>query len=428
MRIMLTVSAMLMMAAFAPRQADAQDWWSDPPVHINAFANFYDPFTIYARGEQGRLNIEPAADSDRAFTGSIFGDQATGYRRGSTVVIIRWRDGKPYEAYIGGFEGNIGSETGTLEGIVYALGSEADATDEQNRWSFSGGQDQAMFNPTSPEPIDNEASPLEVANGAWFARANSTIDRPMVLNVDASSGDVTGWLGGDKLVGHYAKSTGSLVFVRFDDPVPGRVGDEVAIQVYTARLNSRGLSVDGQFHALSDVAGGVFNATNTFNFAMRDRRDFYRIRHEWQLIAQQRVDNWCIGFRNGTLDEGATLRHNLCDADPDFADEFGILDLGRPDEHIIVVRHSGKCLTADLRQHECNGSRRQEFGFTPYISANYVLIEALQFLSSCMIAVAPEASFGGPQLRFGSYCDVSSYAPSPYTEGRTWRLRSLPNN
>ncbi len=413
------VSAVAGLAFLWPGAANAQIW-EDPPFEgelPTAFSSFYDPFTVYARDDQGILDVTAIEESSGEFEGTIFGDEATGYLRGTTVIIIRWRDGKPYEVYVGQQQRGVGGpERSTMSGVTYALSSDAGAQPEQNRWRFTAGQFNAPIRPDLADSLTPASEPVVNGNGVWRARANSTIQRPMVLNVDGD-GNVSGWLLGDEILGHYASDTGSLAFLRFDNGAP--------IQFYHTQL-SNGRSVDGQFYALTDGAGGVFNANNTFDFDLQDQALFYHVRHEWELFNPNRIKQSCLGILSNAQGNGALLRQLLCDDRMDV--HIGRSPLSTPDEYELVMRHSGKCLTAPtgsagglIEQQDCAGTRSQAFRLTPYVSNGFFRISPAINLNACVVT-ASENDVIAAELAVNNECIPDNF-PSQFTKGKTWFFR-----
>lgn len=428
----LALSALLYTTPATAQDIDLEDnrYRGDILIDLEP-TSFYEPFVITVDGEELDLTIEPVDASAGQFEGFLGNDRATGYRRNARVVVIRWRNGEPFEAYVGSYRQGFAFRSSSFNGIVYALSADAGATDQANRRRFSGSQGPFFINqtrptlfPTQPQPLPRANDPIDVAHGGWVSSSNnmsSSAERPMVLDLNGD-GEAIGWFHGDEIVGHYARDTGSLAFVRFNN------GD--AIQFYHILLEDQPGQQPGEFYALTDWAGGNWTATNTFPFTMRDRVPFNFIRHEWEIVSESRVQLWCLGVgRFSATRQGEPVRQVECNRGD--SDQIAIVPLWRNGDVALVFRESGKCITAPrgsvgarAEQRECSFGPDQAFQLPQYVNNRFFFIRPTAYPNACLRTRDPRS---GIELTvdFDPSCQPAN-RPSPFTQGRTWSPREAP--
>lgn len=201
----------------------------------------------------GDAKVQRAADG--TLSGSLFGEPLTGFHApGERLgVWLRGDPSRPSQAF-------VGTETpdGTaMVGRGYALDA-GSASKNRNVFVFTAVREGGKPPRDKPLPPADSAGPA-VVSGALPLLANGA-PGDIVLE-QAADGSLGGKILGDRLAGHYAPRSGTIVFLRYDGRQP--------VQLYTGSVTPRGIT--GEFYALTPRAGGSER----------------RMRYEWSAQAPQ---------------------------------------------------------------------------------------------------------------------------------------------
>lgn len=321
-------------------------------------ADVFDPYTILANAYQGPLAITSAAGSGaHEIAGQVFGDRITGYYADGAreMVWIRWQGSTPIQVYVGTVNPGAGRFAGTIEGTFYAVHQLGGPTSERNAFGFRAWQSQVPGqNPPPPVTHPHFSDPEPMYPGsAWWSRALNS-EGALVINL-ARNGDVSGWLLGDPIIGHYTH--GSLAFLRMRAGTP--------LQFYRGSVNTvftsprRGLEIQGEFLALNEIAGGASAASNRFSFRAANRTGFMTLQPEAS-------ETLCLGIAGASPAEGALFGQAACASPAGANQQLALVSTFGPG-YVMVVRHSGLCLEtpgssagALVQQRRCHGGPSQQ--------------------------------------------------------------------
>ena len=190
--------------------------WS---AHLRPLGSPTGAWRINGNGYIGDLTLTQTADG--RLSGSMYGDPVTGYYAPGerTAVLLRGGSSNPSQAFVG----QMSADGANWSGRFYALTTTAGASAQTNVISFKARR-AALGAPTAPAPLpagtgfEQCVDPyMTFMNGPQ--KFNPGVSVPMTLYPGSAcaTGRLTGMLGGDDLVGHYAPHTGVMAFLRRRD-------------------------------------------------------------------------------------------------------------------------------------------------------------------------------------------------------------------
>lgn len=207
-----------------------------PPPIAAAAAGVGGAWRINGNGFVGDIAIQQGADG--ALTGTVYGDPLTGWHAPGerSVLFLRGPSGRPIQFLVA----QLAPDGSALGGRLFALNAHsAGGSSARNVFGFSAQRQGTPANPALPGAMPG---PPSVA-GSYTINGNGFVG-PLVL-VQAADGGISGTVYNDRIEGHYAAGSGSLVFVRYSGAAP--------IQVFTGTVAAGTLR--GDLHALLPAAG-----------------------------------------------------------------------------------------------------------------------------------------------------------------------------
>jgi hypothetical protein len=325
-----------------------------------------DTFEIeLSNGRTGQLTMPQLAQTG-AFSGTVFGDEVTARRTGAggAVAFVRYRNGRPYEAYSSVYD----PRSGYWLGVAHALDAASDlATPSRSAFAFrfrrtlaaAGGAARRGM-PAAPSTPPQLVDPPALSGSQAYAFGQPT-DRVFPIWIDgrprgwmrvniAANGAVSGLMSDgpsagapQSIVGFYGASSGTLSLARV---APASAGQTVALEVFTGILERGALFAGEVMHLVADQTA---------------------LRSAWSVGEPHAFSNLryggCLTVEDESMAPGARLwlnGHAMRPCEEAQASRRWGFVASSSSRHAMVNLNSGLCLAAPSQQ---GGNFTQEICF-----------------------------------------------------------------
>ncbi|HWI84775.1 MAG TPA: hypothetical protein VNT42_00430, partial [Sphingomonas sp.] len=256
------------------------------------------------------LDLRVSSADGATVEGALAGDQIDGFFAADTreIVWLRSSAGVPKQVFVGSYSENVFARFGRraatrqreVRGTMFALNTAGGATRQRNAFAFRAWN--AFVPQARPPARDRDPAisltPHPSPQAAWWTAAN-TQQGATVIEV-AADGTLSGFIFGDRIVGHYAADAGTLTFLRLRNGAPIQLFNATSVRRPGA---AQLIEFDGTLVALNPL-GGASGSGLGFAFDLRNASRFSSIASVFNRL--------CLEIAGASTNDQARLALGPC--------------------------------------------------------------------------------------------------------------------